>query len=126
MPAISDLIGKPFKDGARGPDAYDCWGLAVEVFRRFGVEMPDYRISCGSVTGGVIEKRNEWVRCVGEIPAPALIVFTTAGITDHVGVYLGGGKFIHAHRSAGVVVAGVDHIFWKRRIEGYYVPGWLT
>ena len=126
MCQTSDLVGKPFRESGRGPDAYDCWGLAVEVFRRFGIAIPDYRISCESVTSGVMDKREQWARCVGEIPAPALVVFTTAGITDHIGVYLGAGKFIHAHKSAGVVVAVTNHVFWKRRIEGYYVPGWLT
>ncbi|MDR3565590.1 MAG: C40 family peptidase [Negativicutes bacterium] len=125
MLLTSDLVGKPFKDGGRGPGAFDCWGLAVEVFRRFGIEIPDYRISCESVNTGVMCKREQWAPCIGEIPSPALVVFTTAGITDHIGVYLGAGKFIHAHRSAGVVVTGVDHVFWKRRIEGFYVPGWL-
>ena len=34
---ISDLIGKPFKWGARGPDAYDCAGLTEEVLSRYGI-----------------------------------------------------------------------------------------
>lgn len=125
MPVISDLVGKPFCKDAMGQDTYCCWGLALEVFRRFGVELPDYRDDCSTVGTGVIKKSNQWVRCVGEIPMPALMVFTTAGIADHVGVYLGDGKFIHAHETAGVVITRTDHFFWKRRIEGYYVPGWL-
>lgn len=126
MPAISDLVGKPFCEDAMGPDAYCCWGLAVEVFRRFGIALPDYRKNCASVASGIIANRKQWVRCAGEIPVPALIVFTTAGICDHVGVFLGDGKFIHAHESAGVVVARTDHVFWRTRVEGYYTPGWLV
>lgn len=125
MPAISDLVGKPFLDDAMGPDSYCCWGLAVEVFRRFGVCLPDYRAACASVSTGIAEKGGEWVRCGGEMPVPALMLFTTAGICDHVGVYLGGGKFIHAHEAGGVTVVPTGHIFWKKRIEGYYRPGWL-
>ncbi len=124
MRRIFDLIGKPFVEGGKGPDGYDCWGLAVEVFRRCGIVIPDYRLTCATVTNGVTDNRDKWTRCIGEVPAPALIVFTTAGIADHIGVHLGGGKFIHAHSAAGVVITAVDHIFWKRRIEGYYVPGW--
>lgn len=126
MPAISDLVGKPFHEDAMGPDAYFCWGLAVEVFHRFGITLPDYRKNCESVVNGVIANRDQWVRCAGEIPVPALIVFTTAGICDHVGVFLGGGKFIHAHEAGGVTVVPTDHIYWKKRIEGYYTPGWLA
>ena len=125
MHRIADLVGKPFRDDAMGPYAYCCWGLAVEVFCRFGVLLPDYRAACASVAGGVTANREQWVRCAGEISVPALIVFTTAGICDHVGVYLGGGKFIHAHETGGVSVIPTNHIFWKKRIEGYYRPGWL-
>jgi cell wall-associated NlpC family hydrolase len=39
---IGDLIGKPHKLGASGPDAYDCWGLCVEVYARAGVCLPAY------------------------------------------------------------------------------------
>ena len=124
MSLISDLVGKPFKDGAMGPDAYCCWGLAVEVFRRYGIKLPDYWTDCVTVASGVTENRDKWVRCTGKIPVPALIVFTTAGVCDHVGVYIGNGRFIHAHETAGVVVTRTDHPFWKKRIEGYYVPGW--
>lgn len=126
MLQTSDLIGKPFRDGAMGPDAWSCWGVAVELFRRYGVELPDYLAECVTVAAGVGEKRKQWVRCSGEIPVPALIVFTTAGICDHLGVYLGNGWFIHAHESSGVQKCRTDHPFWKKRIEGYYVPGWLN
>ena len=126
MLQTSDLIGKPFRVGGNGVEGYDCWNLAVEVFRRFGIELPDYRTECGSVPIAIEEKCDKWVQCSGEIPVPALIVFTTAGLCDHVGVYLGLGRFIHAHETAGVVVCRTDHVFWKKRIEGYYRPGWLT
>jgi cell wall-associated NlpC family hydrolase len=123
---FNDLIGKTFLPGANGPAAYDCWALAVEVFRRFGVEVPDYRLDCDSVAAGVDGHAEKWARCLGEIPVPALVVFTTVGVCDHVGVYIGVGKFIHAHEATGVAVTRTDHPFWRRRIEGYYSPGWLN
>lgn len=30
---INHLVGMPFEWGARGPTAYDCWGLVAEVSR---------------------------------------------------------------------------------------------
>jgi cell wall-associated NlpC family hydrolase len=117
MLQTSDLVGKPFEE-------IKCWELAVEVFRRAEIVLPDYATECGAIETGVTEKRNQWVRCAGNIPVPALIVFMSHGICDHVGVYLGGGKFIHAHEASGVTICRTDHPAWKRRIEGYYVPGW--
>jgi hypothetical protein len=44
MTDINDLIGKPWRLGARGPDAYDCWGLVREVLQRMrpGLPLPDW------------------------------------------------------------------------------------
>ncbi len=127
MLQINDLIGKPFKDGGRGPKEYDCWGLAAEVFRRAGVALPDYRISCeasGEVDREINANRFQWVRCAGEIPVPALVVFADRGLCTHVGVYLGSGWFIHAYEKTGVAKGRTEHPFWRSRIEGFYVPGW--
>ena len=126
MLQTSDLVGKPFQDGAMGPGKYCCWCLALEVFRRFGVALPDYQENCDSVASGVADNRNKWVQVSGEIPVPALMVLKTHGMPDHVGVYIGNGRFIHAHETAGVIINRTDHVFWKNRIEGYYIPGWLN
>ncbi len=43
---FNDLIGVPFVDGGRSPDTgLDCWGLALEIYRRAGVALPDFKIS---------------------------------------------------------------------------------
>lgn len=127
MLQIADLIGKPFRDGGRGPDDYDCWGLAVEVFRRAGIDLPDYQISCeasADVDQQINTQRHEWARCAGEIPVPALAVFRDRGLCTHVGVWLGGGRIIHAFERTGVAIVRADHPYWRSRIEGFYVPGW--
>ena len=37
----ADYLGKPWRNGADGPDAFDCYGLVRAVYRdRCGVEMP--------------------------------------------------------------------------------------
>ena len=42
VPPYLDLLGIPFERGARGPDSFDCYGLAREMFRRAGVTVPDF------------------------------------------------------------------------------------
>jgi len=34
---IDDLIGKPYVDGSIGPDSYDCYTLAQEIFYRLSL-----------------------------------------------------------------------------------------
>lgn len=131
MPAIDDLIGRPFVNGGRGPDNFDCWGLALEVFRRYGMELPDYKISCEDISrinGQIDNKKNEWRRCEGEIPVPALVVirFNEVIFCNHTGVYLGENRFIHTREKIGVNIDRIDSPAWRRKIEGFYIPGWLN
>jgi hypothetical protein len=41
---VNDLIGKPWRLGGRGPDAFDCWGVVREVLQRMlpGLPLPDW------------------------------------------------------------------------------------
>ncbi|MEW5725867.1 MAG: NlpC/P60 family protein [Thermodesulfobacteriota bacterium] len=40
---LADLAHTPFQDGGRDPRrGLDCWGLVMEVLRRFGSLVPDY------------------------------------------------------------------------------------
>ena len=123
---ILNLIGKPFVDGGRGPDAYDCWGLCVEVYRCFGIELPDYKICCHDSEAFdklyardiQTRRRHDWP----DVPTPAVLTirFNSPKFVNHVGVYIGGGRFLHTREKTGVVIERVDSMYWKHRIEGFY------
>ncbi|HWR06300.1 C40 family peptidase [Sporomusa sp.] len=123
---LNDLIGLPFIDGGRDPAVgLDCWGLSTEVFRRYGIELPDYKISCedaSRIHSEVEEQRAGWRRCEQEIPVPALVVIRFTVYCDHTGVYIGQGRFIHTRKGLGVNIDRVDSPAWANRIEGFYVP----
>lgn len=37
------LLGKPWVSGARGPEAFDCWGLLFDVYQKtLGITLPAY------------------------------------------------------------------------------------
>jgi hypothetical protein len=38
--ALRELPGKPYRRAARGPDAFSCWGLVLEVRRRLALPAP--------------------------------------------------------------------------------------
>jgi cell wall-associated NlpC family hydrolase len=97
---ISDLIGIRFKDGGRDLAGMDCWGLACEVFRRYGVELSDYRIDAHDRAAIFRQYQNVKTNSVevsGNLPIPCLIFMRfNSARGNHVGVYIGAGKFIHA------------------------------
>ncbi|WP_188397650.1 C40 family peptidase [Sporomusa sp. GT1] len=123
---VEDLIGLPFIDGGRNPTVgLDCWGLSTEVFRRYGITLPDYKISCedaSRIHSEVNEQRPWWRRCEGDIPVPALVVIRFTVYCDHTGVYIGQGRFIHTRKRIGVNIDRIDNPAWANRIEGFYVP----
>ncbi len=126
MPQLNDLIGKPFKDGGRGPDAYDCYGLAIEVFKRYGIDLPDFKIACRdtkAINGRYLEQKPFWKDVTEEKPAPSLIFMRfNSSIGNHVGVYLGQGRFIHARASTLSCIERINSPVWATAVIGYYVP----
>ena len=127
MVNFDDLITKgQFKDGGRGPYEFDCWGLAREVYRRYGIDLPDYRISAydtEKIGRKITDSLPEYVEVKPPLPVPCLVGMrmNTQYIT-HVGVYIGDGKYIQAYAASGVCITRIYDPGWRGKIAGYYVP----
>jgi cell wall-associated NlpC family hydrolase len=40
---VNDFVGLPYRAGARGPDAFDCYGIIAEVYLKMrGIVLPDF------------------------------------------------------------------------------------
>lgn len=122
------LIGIPFVDRGRDPKTgLDCYGLAREVFRMHGIDLPEFWIACedASHINQTVSNEKEsgrWIR-LEKPEAPCLVVLRFNNFQwNHVGVYIGGGKFIHTARKTGVRIERLDHPYWRNRIEGFYIP----
>lgn len=98
------LLGKPYVWGAVGPKSFDCSGLAMYVYSQFGVSLPHYTGSQYSV-GQAVNKN--------DLQPGDLVFFNTYGSISHVGIYIGGGSFIHAPGTGkSVTISNLG--------EGYY------
>jgi cell wall-associated NlpC family hydrolase len=97
MIVTQDLIGTPFKFRGRGPDFYDCYGLVMEVSRRFGVELPDYvypEVEDLPGAAAAIERHIKgWKPC--EMRPGAILHFKVLDTPSHVGIVLNKFDFIH-------------------------------
>jgi cell wall-associated NlpC family hydrolase len=118
----ADLLGKPFADGARGPDAFDCVGLAIEVQRRRGLDVPNFvsdpaelhrQTAAGGFLDGCTRLNQAEAGCV------ALI---RMGLNEHhLGVMVDAYKVLHTTaQTKGVVVERILSHLWQRRIVGFY------
>ena len=124
----SDLVGAPFVNGGREvATGFDCYGLAMEVFRRHSIDLPDYRISCEDAsridrTVDAEKKGGYWTRLESPIPPCVVVLRFNNHQWNHVAVYIGNGRMIHTARKTGVRIERLDHPYWRQRIEGYYIP----
>lgn len=126
---LHDLIGIKFANGGRDKaTGFDCWGLVLEVFRRFGYDLPDYKVSCEArpeIDGTIQQNKPFWKKIeLGELSVPALLVirFNSPNLCNHTGVYIGNGRFIHTRQRTGVVIEDIESPVWRRVIEGFYIP----
>ena len=122
-----DLVGRRFVEGGRDVQTgVDCWGLVMEVYRRFGMDIPDFTVD--SFAFRQIHDLVEYSTCTGnwdEVQTPTdedapLVVLMRIhpALITHAGVWLGHGKMIHTMKGTGVVVSHVDK--FRSRIAGYY------
>lgn len=105
-------MGKPYVWGAEGPNSFDCSGFTSYAFRSgAGISLPRTSISQAGV-GVSVSK--------GELRAGDLVFFDSDrdGDISHVGIYVGGGQFIHASSSKGVTVSSLNSSFYSSVYKG--------
>ena len=84
-------LGKPYVWGTAGPDTFDCSGLVVYAYAAMGVSLPHSTYALWN--DGVYASRDQ-------LQPGDLVFFDGLG---HVGLYIGGGQFIHAPHTGTVV-----------------------
>ncbi len=100
-------LGVPYVWGAADPSVgFDCSGLTTYVFAKIGVSLPHY--AAAQYQMGVPVSKDQ-------LQPGDLVFFRGLG---HMGMYIGGGNFIHAPRTGDVVkISSLS--------ESYYVANWV-
>ncbi|MFB7618389.1 C40 family peptidase [Kitasatospora sp. NPDC056181] len=90
-------LGKPYVWGGNGPSGFDCSGLVQQAYRRSGISLPrvaDDQYAATTPIGA------------GQLRRGDLLFWSDSGRASgihHVGIYLGGGKFVEAPRPGKAV-----------------------
>jgi cell wall-associated NlpC family hydrolase len=104
--AAAQLVGAPYHFGGADLQGFDCSGLAVYVYARAaGVEIPRTANAQQAAARPVSE----------DALSPGDLVFFRihSRHVNHVGIYTGGGRFVHAPRSG-------EPVSYANLGSGYY------
>jgi cell wall-associated NlpC family hydrolase len=105
----ASMIGKPYRYGGNTPQGFDCSGLVYFSFKRAGMDVPRST-----------ETQRDRSR---KVPATRLargdlLFFNQEGkYSSHVGIYLGGNRFVHAPSSGKHVrVDNLNDTYWQKHL----------
>ena len=120
----ADLIGKPYAEGARGPAAYDCLGLALELQRRQGRRVPDFASTRAEFNRQIGEGVLGPCRQISEARPGCVVLLRMTDDQRHIGTMVDPWRMFHTQRDlvTGAAVDGLLRPAWQRRVLGFYMP----
>lgn len=101
------LVGTPYRYGGNTPaGGFDCSGLVGYVYRESaGLSLPRTTTQIAEVRADKIKRKSL---------VPGDLVFFGKRKVNHVGIYVGDGRFVHAPSTGGTVrMDMLDGAYWK-------------
>ena len=99
-------LGVPYVYGGASPSGFDCSGLVMYVYAQLGISLPHYTVAQWSATTHI---------SLSQAQPGDLVFFDGLG---HVGIYLGGGQFVHAPHTGTVVQVSSLSGYWASALVG--------
>ncbi len=105
------LVGTPYRYGGNTPQAgFDCSGLVGYVFLdAAGLRLPRTSKALAALDAPRVKR---------DRLAPGDLVFFGKRGVDHIGIYVGEGRFVHAPNTGGTVrLDSLDGPYWKENFQ---------
>jgi hypothetical protein len=109
---VADWLGTRYRRGGMSRKAVDCSGFTNIIYKNV------FDIQLDRVSTVIAKNVKESITDKEDLLPGDMVFFSTFGkkYINHVGVYIGEGKFIHASIKKGVIISRLD--------EGYYSKVW--
>ena len=103
-------VGYPYVYGGTSPSGFDCSGFVQYIYRQFGYSIN--RTATAQLANGY------YVSYDSLMPGD-LVFFGSGSSASHVGMYIGGGEFVHAANSrSGVKISSLSESWYAARYIG--------
>lgn len=101
-------VGTPYRYGGTLPDSVDCSLLVQTVFAARGMSLPR--------TAAQQFEIGRRVNYTELLPGDRLYFVSTSGRINHTGIYIGGGRFVHASSRHNCVAVDSlkEPLYWRR------------
>jgi cell wall-associated NlpC family hydrolase len=106
VPIALRYLGVPYRWGGASPSGFDCSGFVMYVYAKIGISLPHHAASQYGYGRPVARS---------SLRAGDLVFFNGLG---HNGIYIGGGRFVHAPHTGDVVKISS---LW----DSWYAAGWV-
>jgi cell wall-associated NlpC family hydrolase len=102
----SRQVGVPYRYGGRSPSGFDCSGLVQYAYAQAGISVPRTTSALWQSSAPVARS---------DLRAGDVLFFNVDGKMSHVGLYLGGERFVHAPSSGREVsIATLDSPYYSK------------
>lgn len=126
--AIQEALGKPWVVLGRGPDAFDCWGFVLWVYRAAGVALPDFAYDIQNDRATLFQAGAPALAEAGWEPVATPYPYSIVTLgqrhdATHVAIWHPSGIYYHSLEKQGVVgytASRIDTLFrtktfWRRK-----------
>lgn len=123
---VDEFLGVPYRNCGRDKAGIDCWGLGLRVYEKLGIKLFDlpemaYDVNWSKKGGNYLAENlwRDWEKVEQPEFLDVILLTSAKGITNHGGIVLSNGRFIHA-TMYGVIVSRLTDAGIPERIEGFY------
>ncbi len=105
-------LDKPYVFGATGPDSFDCSGLVMYCL---GPEGFDFPVHSAELIGA--DERYRHIAEPRQLLTGDIVCFDTVrdrDPSDHMGIYLGGNRFVHASSTGKVMISALEDYYLEK------------
>ncbi|MBQ6595286.1 MAG: C40 family peptidase [Clostridia bacterium] len=104
------LLGRPYSSSANPPSSFDCSRFVSYCYKQIGVSVSPVAKTLGY-------SKHTRITSISALKAGDIVVFNTNpnddDLSDHVGIYIGSGQFVHASSSGGKVMISSFTKYYK-------------
>ena len=108
----TSLLGSKYRYGGESPKGFDCSGFVRYVFKQFGIDLVHSSAGQFKSLSRKVDK--------SDLTSGDLVFFgSSAKKINHVGIYIGDNKFIHASTpKTGVIISSLSESYYSTRYQG--------